>query len=558
MRSVLYTLLFLALSRTALPAEQMAFTVRLTEPLSAATARRGDPVTARIQSPENFRGDALRGRIMESRSGGNAELDLAFDTLEHQGRTVPISAKVLSLTNSRGQRNVDEDGHSVSQTNRTGNERAARQIGASFSGFLGGRKGDAVNTAADVAAALATIRLSVPGPNLSLAAGSELGVSVDPRGGPELSTLPANPRAPATPETAAASEPPAPASRSAETPANSSAASSSDDAQPDLKAVKIDFIPGDKTVFYDDFTDMAEDEPPPHWKLRDGKVELRTGNNIRQLTTVCPARLSLSSQSFKFPKDFTVEIEAVFSDEQSGMDFFAWPHDVEGGEAPSWRIDIDAQGISMKGPKDDSIGDHDFRPSAVNRPVKIALWVQNGRARGYVDGERIADVNQMVVPAGVSPADHWTIRERCDRPGDSPGSSWMGIRSVRVAESAPDFSSMIASSGKYVSHGILFETDSDRLRPESAPVLRAVVQALQKNPNLKLEIDGYTDSTGDAAHNLELSKKRGEAVRSVLVSQFNVEAARLSSNGFGAAKPIGSNDTAEGRAQNRRVEFIRK
>jgi outer membrane protein OmpA-like peptidoglycan-associated protein len=60
---------------------------------------------------------------------------------------------------------------------------------------------------------------------------------------------------------------------------------------------------------------------------------------------------------------------------------------------------------------------------------------------------------------------------------------------------------------------------------------------------LKLEIDGYTDSVGDAAHNLDLSKRRAEAVRSVLVAQFGVDAARLTSNGFGAAKPIDSNDT---------------
>ena len=81
---------------------------------------------------------------------------------------------------------------------------------------------------------------------------------------------------------------------------------------------------------------------------------------------------------------------------------------------------------------------------------------------------------------------------------------------------------------------------------------------MEKNPNLKLEIDGYTDSVGDAAHNLDLSKRRAQAVASVLVTQFGIDAGRLTSNGFGAAQPIGSNDTPEGRAENRRVEFIKK
>ena len=339
----------------------------------------------------------------------------------------------------------------------------------------------------------------------------------------------------------------------------SSAQSAASGSQPDLHAVKIDFVPGEKTVFYDDFSDMAEDEPPPHWKLRDGKVELRTGSGIRQLTTVCPTKLSLSSESFAFPKDFTVEIEgALSSDAGPDMDFYAWPKGVDGGQSPTWHIRISANEIAMDGPKGEKIGNYDFKPHALNRPIKVALWVQNGRARGYVDGERFADVNQMFPDGKAAPPDHWTVRQRCDRPGTGATPDWMGIRSIRVAESAPDFSTMLASSGKYITHGIQFDTNSDKLKPESAPVIRAIASALEKNPNLKLEIDGYTDSVGDSAHNLDLSKRRAEAVRSVLVSQFSVDASRLTSNGFGAQKPIASNDTADGRAQNRRVELIKK
>jgi len=117
---------------------------------------------------------------------------------------------------------------------------------------------------------------------------------------------------------------------------------------------------------------------------------------------------------------------------------------------------------------------------------------------------------------------------------------------------------VISQTGKYVTHGINFDTDSDRLKPESAAVLKAVSNGLDKNPNLKLEIDGYTDATGDAAHNAELSKRRAEAVKSVLVTQYGVEAGRLTSNGFGPAKPLASNDTPDGRAQNRRVEFVKQ
>jgi outer membrane protein OmpA-like peptidoglycan-associated protein len=109
-----------------------------------------------------------------------------------------------------------------------------------------------------------------------------------------------------------------------------------------------------------------------------------------------------------------------------------------------------------------------------------------------------------------------------------------------------------------VTHGIYFDTDSDHLKPESAAVIKAVARGLEKNPNLKLSIEGHTDSTGNADHNLDLSKRRAEAVKGVLVSQFGVDAGRLTATGLGATKPMASNDTAEGRAQNRRVEFAKQ
>lgn len=134
----------------------------------------------------------------------------------------------------------------------------------------------------------------------------------------------------------------------------------------------------------------------------------------------------------------------------------------------------------------------------------------------------------------------------------------IGYRVVRFAESTPDFSQMISSSGRYVTHGILFDTDSDRQKPESAPVIQAIARGLETNPNLKLQIEGHTDSVGNAAHNLDLSKRRAEAVKTVLASQFKVDASRLTTAGLGASKPIDSNDTPQGRSQNRRVEFVRQ
>ncbi len=178
--------------------------------------------------------------------------------------------------------------------------------------------------------------------------------------------------------------------------------------------------------------------------------------------------------------------------------------------------------------------------------MTFALWAQQGRVRAYLNGERLVDSNQV----------EFNPITRLE--GTIGGYRPNGIRSLRIAESAPDFSSVINASGKYVTHGINFDTDSDRLKAKSGAVLKQVAAGLQKNPNLKLEIDGYTDSVGDAAHNVDLSKRRAQAIASALASQFGIEAARLTVNGFGANKPIASNDTSDGLAANRRVEFLKK
>ena len=129
---------------------------------------------------------------------------------------------------------------------------------------------------------------------------------------------------------------------------------------------------------------------------------------------------------------------------------------------------------------------------------------------------------------------------------------------MRFAESTPDFSQVISASGRYVSHGILFDTGSDLLKPESAAVIQSIARGLETNPSLKALIEGHTDSVGNAAQNLDLSRRRAEAVKAVLASQFKVDASRLTTAGLGATKPIDSNDTPQGRSQNRRVEFVKQ
>jgi outer membrane protein OmpA-like peptidoglycan-associated protein len=107
-------------------------------------------------------------------------------------------------------------------------------------------------------------------------------------------------------------------------------------------------------------------------------------------------------------------------------------------------------------------------------------------------------------------------------------------------------------------YGIYFDFNSDRIRGESEPILEEIADVLGRNPDWTLSIHGHTDNVGGDAYNLELSRRRSEAVRKALVQRFGISAERLTTAGYGASAPKDDNDTPGGRARNRRVELVRQ
>ena len=116
----------------------------------------------------------------------------------------------------------------------------------------------------------------------------------------------------------------------------------------------------------------------------------------------------------------------------------------------------------------------------------------------------------------------------------------------------------LKKEGRVDVYGIYFDFASDKLRPESAPVLEEIASTLKNNPTWKLHVNGHTDNIGGDAYNLDLSNRRAAAVKQALVTQYHIDPARLDPQGFGATQPKESNDTLQGRARNRRVELIRE
>jgi outer membrane protein OmpA-like peptidoglycan-associated protein len=134
-------------------------------------------------------------------------------------------------------------------------------------------------------------------------------------------------------------------------------------------------------------------------------------------------------------------------------------------------------------------------------------------------------------------------------------------RIVRIAFPTPasaPIEEKLRDESRVALHGIYFDFGKDTLRPESEPVLREIATALERHPDWKIGIEGHTDNVGGDTLNLDLSRRRSEAVKRTLIERYRVPAVNLTTTaGFGASRPTASNETASGRALNRRVELVR-
>jgi hypothetical protein len=160
------------------------FRAKLLTPLNTQTSKKGDKITAQVLDPQPFTGDILEGTIRESKSGaklkGKSVLNFTFDTLNRVGQAQPVQADVKSMTNSKGQQNVDEEGQIVKKKNNIGKLAAGTAIGALIGGLAGGGKGAAIGAGVGAAASLILIEVAVEGANVSFAPGSEFLLSVKP------------------------------------------------------------------------------------------------------------------------------------------------------------------------------------------------------------------------------------------------------------------------------------------------------------------------------------------------------------------------------------------
>src|SRR5690606_32110813 len=185
-------------------------------------------------------------------------------------------------------------------------------------------------------------------------------------------------------------------------------------------------------------------------------------------------------------------------------------------------------------------------PYSNTSPVHISMCVQGKRFRMWWNDRKLYDlaaVNEEYLPNQLAFS------------FGSVGGSDFYVNNIRIAKDVPDTRAKL-NEGKLISN-LLFFTGTAKLKPESMGALLDVSKIL-KDASAPVKIIGHTDADGEEAANLKLSQQRAEAVKAILVSEYNIEESKLSTEGRGETQPIAENKSSEGKAQNRRVEFIFK
>jgi outer membrane protein OmpA-like peptidoglycan-associated protein len=158
------------------------------------------------------------------------------------------------------------------------------------------------------------------------------------------------------------------------------------------------------------------------------------------------------------------------------------------------------------------------------------------------------------------PADPLVLNWRLKDPLLHDGNFRVEVVKINFPVAKPEniLEKQLTQEKRAVTYGIYFDFNKDTLKPESEPVLKEIAQAMTHNPDWKLTVEGHTDNIGGDTYNLDLSKRRAAAVKQALITQYNIAPDRLLTGGFGASRPVETNDTLEGRARNRRVELVRE
>ena len=342
--------------------------------------------------------------------------------------------------------------------------------------------------------------------------------------------------------------------------------SNEDSASQNLKPwSKYNFVPGDKIIFHDDLTGEENGEFPSRWDLIKGSAENASFGdeniiNFENKSIITP----LMETDEYLPEVFTIEFDAYFDYEVmknyvynqvfklrfwNGHSYVSLPNKA-GSYHPLhiYRFGAFLNG-TIKGQKKEfkSFDDDMMGLEPVWRHIAIAF---NKRSlKVFVDEYRALNIpNLGFQPKKVS-IEGYTHTHKKEN-------FTIAIKNIRIAEGGKKLYDRVMADGKFVTRGILFDVNKASIKPESMGVLNSVAKMMKEHADLNFRIEGHTDSDGADDYNLQLSQKRAAAVKKAL-ADLGIDDSRMQTKGLGESIPVSDNTSPEGKANNRRVEFIK-
>ena len=349
---------------------------------------------------------------------------------------------------------------------------------------------------------------------------------------------------------------------------------------------KSDFKRGGVVFFEDDFAGEQLGEFPSKWDLLGGSEVEVVSIKGRKAVKIEEVKIQPLMKELKYlPEEFTIEMDVLAQPAEEGsgwdatLDYWFTGEETDGRDHDrvfSMRTSVENHKLNnpsggYKGidwdwtsynPNGNQI-DGDVKDAEIAKVFKKNDWNHfafsfNKRAlKVYLNYQRIVNIPNQKQPRC------WWME------GSSDSNKGVYITNVVMAKGAvdlyerntTDYSSAvekaIAETGKFVTNNILFETGKATLKPESMEEIEKVADYMKKNPNARFEVQGHTDNQGSDKVNDPLSQQRAEAVVKAL-EEKGVDPFNLRAVGKGAHEPVADNKTEEGRAKNRRVEFIKK
>lgn len=347
---------------------------------------------------------------------------------------------------------------------------------------------------------------------------------------------------------------------------------------------KYDFIPGERILYTEDFASEHIGEMPVSWNASgNGQVVTVDGFSGKWLR-MFPGTKYLSGNQKELGENYTIEFD-VLLDGTPPLGTRFLPEMGIGILSSAGKQTTDNSFLLPQG-HPENVTELYFKPNVdaisriklesrvkhgavtfktenvelatfgktIGKSVHYAIQVQKQRVRFWVDGSKVFDIPRAINLAPALNQLYFNIKEYWPYNESNYG---MYVSNLKIATGLPDMRSKLLGAGQFSTNGILFAVNSDQVQSQSWGTVQAIANILKENPDIRVKILGHTDSDGESAGNLLLSRNRALAVKSLLETEFGVQSSRLEADGKGESEPISKDTSKESKALNRRVEFIK-